>query len=83
MVTKYDQIIETLTEIKVHLASMDGHLKELNGRVTRNVTDIRDDRKKLESHDARLDKIDKKIAYWAGGIAVVMAFVSFIINYFI
>ena len=81
MATKYDRIIEKLSSIDVNVASIEGHLKQLNDKVSRNVTDIRDNKKTLIEHHKNVDKIDKQLAKWMGGIGVLILAITFLINY--
>lgn len=64
--SKTDQILEHIIGIERHLGKMNGHLKELNGKVKVNVTDIK-------TNEAEIKRINKKIAYYTGAAAVVIA----------
>ena len=72
--TKYDNIIEKINEVNIHLANIDGHLKELNGSTARNTGTI-------DKHDVRLDNLDKKVAKYVGMVAGLAFIFQFAINY--
>lgn len=80
--TKYDRIIERLGSIDVNVARIEGHLKELNNKVVRNVGDIKDNKGVLDEHDKRIDKVDRQIAKWVGGLGVLIILLTVGINYF-
>lgn len=61
---KTDQILNYIIKIEGHLGNIDGHLKALNGRVQTNTDDIKTNEKETY-------KIKNRIAYCAGGLAVI------------
>lgn len=81
-ITKYDRIIERLSSIDVNVAHIEGHLKEINNKVSRNVEDIKENKEKIDSEHLRLDKIDKQVAKWLGGAGVLITVITLAINYF-
>lgn len=82
MRTKYDRIIERLGSIDVNVARIEGHLKELNNKVTRNLNDIAENRNKIDKQHNKIDKIDRQIAKWVGGLGMLIILVTIAINYF-
>jgi len=82
MASKTGEILGHIIDIKQHLGNIDGHLKELNGRVNRNVEDIEKGREGFGAQDKRLDKVERRLAYYAGGIGVLLIFIQGVINYF-
>lgn len=82
MRTKYDRIIEKLGSIDVNVALIQGHLKELNNKVIRNLGDIAENRNKIDKQHNRIDKIDRQIAKWVGGLGMLIILITIAINYF-
>ena len=75
MMSKQDQILEKVSETQIDVATIKEHLKALNGTVARH-----------EKHDSETDMkintINRKLAYYAGGIAALV-FAAGLINYII
>ncbi len=76
METKQDQILDCVLKIQQDLGQVNGHLKQLNGSVARNVTDIKENRDDLKTHDKRMDEVDIKLAKFGGALVVVFVLVQ-------
>lgn len=63
------------------------HLEELNGKVIRNIKDIEENRKLAtavkEKTDDRLDKLEKRFAYYAGAAAVLLFVLDVLLRFFL
>jgi len=67
------ELLNHIINIKENVSGINQHLKDMNGRlVTQDAC--------IKNHDTRLNNIDKKIAYWGGGIAVVATVVNLTIS---
>ena len=71
--TKSDILLGHVIDIKENVAGINQHLKDLNGKVIAQ-------EKKIGLNEHTISRIDKKIAGWAGGLAVVLFTFNIIIS---
>ena len=68
-----DDLLKHIIEIKEDTAGINEHLKNLNGKVIKNVQNIEDNRDKIY-------KTDLKIARYAGALGVIFVLIQIGIN---
>ncbi len=76
MATKYDQIMAYLIKIENRLGNIDGHLAELNGKVSLNARNI-------EANRSDINGIKNKLAYLMGGNAFALVALELILKYLV
>lgn len=69
------EILNHVIDIKSRVGAIEEHLKTLNGRMGKCENSV-------DGHDKRIDAIDRRLAYYAGGFFVLAAVIQIGINHF-
>lgn len=75
MTDRAEMILNYVIDIKEDVAGMKQHLKTLNGSIKKHDGRIKDNEKKI-------NKFDRKFAYYAGAIAVLLIVAEIGVSYF-
>ena len=69
-----EDLLGHIIEIKSDTAGINEHLKTLNGKVSKNVTDI-------EEHREKIENINLTLAYYVGGATAILFLVELALRY--
>jgi len=79
--SKTDEILNHIINIKENVGKIEGHLKALNGRVDRNIGDISHNKKEISKVNEIINKVKNKLAYFMGGAAILIVILELIFKY--
>lgn len=83
MISKQDQIIEKLAEIREDIAGIKEHLRTLNGKILKQEEEIQCTDKKNTITDERVRKVENKLAYYIGALGVIVVIAQTLISKFL
>jgi len=66
---EHKEIINRLTDLRLHAVSINEHLKQLNGKIMEHDS-------RLKEVENKINVFDRRMAYYSGGVAVIVFLVN-------